>query len=465
MIKYDLIIIGAGMAGLPCAIHAADKNLSVLLIEESKNIGGKLIRSSGQISAAGTTLQKKLNITDSADDHLKEAWKICNETANLSLLRLAIDNAADTVEWLIDIGVKFPKEHPVISYNHDTYSTRRYQWPINYGKSILDAFLPLIDKHIDNKKIIILTECKALDIKLDIKSSKVITIQNNKRKIFHSKFIALTGGGYTDNQKLFKKYSPESTLYTSKSSISKGSVIKIAEKIGCKISGGDLYKGMLGGVLENPDDNFSILSLINTIPQSRMPWEIWVNNEGNRFMREDHPSATYREHKVNEQRFLKFFIIFDEGIKQNAPSIFNINHVPSTKTISSYDFLINKENTVKKLAKKIGVDSNNLTKSINVYNDSVDLKRDEYGREHFPRKILHPPYYAIMSVAYAMPSPAGICIDQNLRVLNNYNVPIKNLYAAGEIIGNTKIMGNCYISGMGVGPTITFGRLLAKQLY
>ena len=88
MIKYDLIIIGAGMAGLPCAIHAANKNLSVLLIEESNKIGGKLIKSSGQISAAGTSLQKKLNIKDSADDHLKEAWKICNQTANLSLLRL-----------------------------------------------------------------------------------------------------------------------------------------------------------------------------------------------------------------------------------------------------------------------------------------------------------------------------------------------------------------------------------------
>ena len=46
MIKYDLIIIGAGMAGLPCAIHAANKNLSVLLIEDSNKIGGKLIKSS-----------------------------------------------------------------------------------------------------------------------------------------------------------------------------------------------------------------------------------------------------------------------------------------------------------------------------------------------------------------------------------------------------------------------------------
>ena len=67
-----------------------------------------------------------------------------------------------------------------------------------------------------------------------------------------------------------------------------------------------------------------------------MPWEIWVNNEGNRFMREDHPSATYREHKVNDQKLLKFFIIFDEGIKQNAPSIFNINHLTQSFFILFY---------------------------------------------------------------------------------------------------------------------------------
>jgi fumarate reductase flavoprotein subunit len=68
-----------------------------------------------------------------------------------------------------------------------------------------------------------------------------------------------------------------------------------------------------------------------------------------------------------------------------------------------------------------------------------------------------------MSVAFAMPSPAGINIDEKLRVLDLNNIPIKGIYAAGEIIGNTKIMGDAYVSGLGVGPTITFGKLLGEK--
>jgi hypothetical protein len=41
---------------------------------------------------------------------------------------------------------------------------------------------------------------------------------------------------------------------------------------------------------------------------------------------------------------------------------------------------------------------------------------------------------------------------------------VPNLFSAGEFIGNTRVMGNAYVSGMGVGPTVTFGRLLGERL-
>ena len=464
--KFDIIIIGAGMAGLPCAIRAADRNKKILLVNKNKNIGGKLDRSTGQIAAAGTNIQKRKKIQDNPNLHLREAWEICKGTANLSLLKLAIDNAADTVNWLETIGVNFPENHPVITYQHDIYSTRRYQWPIGYGKEILDCMSILINKYIDTNNITIINETILIDFIKD-KNDKIegVTLLNNKNKKikYYSNNIVLTAGGYTNNEKIFNKFSPGVTLYTPKFTGSEGLVHELAHSYNIQLDGGHLYKGMIGGVLNKKNDKHSVSISLNTIPQDRQPWEIWINCEGNRFLREDHPSADYRRHKVNIQTKKKFFIIFDEGVLVNSPSI-SITNDGGLQGHIKEELVLEKYQSVEALAKGINVKVDNLYDTIKNYNYSVENKKDFFGREHLPRKIEEPPFYSIESVAFALPSPAGIAINEQFKVLNNDNIPIESLYAAGEIIGNTRIMGEYYIAGMGVGPTLTFGKLIGETL-
>ncbi len=463
--EFELIIIGAGMAGLPCSIRAADRNKKVLLVNKNKSIGGKLSRSTGQIAAAGTNLQKRQNIYDYPDLHFKEAWEICKSTADQKLLRLAIDHLGETVNWLEKIGVTFPDNHPVITYQHDIYSTRRYQWPVGFGKEILDKILPIIDRFISSKNITLLNQTTLVDFIVNNNVIEGVVLLNNegKKLKYYSNNIVLTAGGYTNNEKLFTKYSPKSFLYTPKFNGSEGLVHKIAERNNFKIDGGELYKGMIGGVLQKSSDKHSVSVSINTIPQDRQPWEIWVNSQGYRFMREDHPSADYRRHKVNEQNMQKFFIIFDQGIFINAPPISLTNdgglkgHINNQVSLTRYT-------SIKKLAYEMNIDFQALLNTINEYNNSVNKNNDTFGREHLPREINNPPFYCIESVAFALPSPAGIAVNEKLQVLNNDNIPVRNIYAAGEIIGNTRIMGEHYIAGMGVGPTLAFGKLLGENL-
>ena len=215
--KFDVIIIGSGMAGLPCAIKAAGGGKSILLVNKNKKIGGKLSQSTGQIAAAGTKLQSRNNIEDNKDSHLNEAWNICKGSANLQLLRLAIDNAAETVDWLEEIGVQFPSDHPVITYQHDIYSTRRYQWPIGYGREILENFSKIIDKYVNLEKIILLNETTLIDFTKDNNGEidgVILESKNNKKTYYKSKQIVIAAGGYTNNDELFKKFSPQSSLYT-----------------------------------------------------------------------------------------------------------------------------------------------------------------------------------------------------------------------------------------------------------
>ncbi|MCX8231299.1 MAG: FAD-dependent oxidoreductase [Alphaproteobacteria bacterium] len=462
-----LVVIGAGMAGLPCAIRAADAGAQVTLIESADDVGGKLPRSSGQISAAGTRLQAEKGIVDSADDHFAEVMRICHETADPNVVRLAVNHAAATVDWLLDIGVPFPPDHPVISYNHDVYRTRRYQWPVKKGKSILAALRPLLAAHIKAGRIDLHLNTAMTAIDRDAEGAvTAIRVQDagGAGKTLQADAYVLTCGGYTNDPALFRELTPRKPLFAARIPISSGKAMRVAQAAGLQIDGGDHYMGMLGGVLMDPDDPLSVTFALNTVPQDRPPWEIWVNMSGERFTREDHPSATHREHAVNAQDNLTFFIVFDEGIRQNAPLITATNDAALKQLIdANYSYM--QGDTIADLAQKMGVVPDRLANTIDHYNQVVAMRHDTaFGRESLPRAIDTPPYYAIQSVAFAMPSPAGVAVDGDLHALDTDGRTVPNLFAAGEFIGNTRVMGNAYVSGMGVGPTVTFGRLLGDRL-
>ena len=125
---YDVLVVGAGNAGLPTAIFAAERGLSVAVIEASGQIGGTLHLSSGQMSAAGTKLQKSKGIDDTPQIHFDDVMRISKGTADPVLLKLATDNAAPVFDWLMDHGLTVNPKHPVTGTTHEPYSRERYAW-------------------------------------------------------------------------------------------------------------------------------------------------------------------------------------------------------------------------------------------------------------------------------------------------------------------------------------------------
>ena len=83
--QWDAIIVGAGTAGLPAAIFAAERSDKVLVLDAAPEIGGTLHLSSGQMSAAGTRLQKEQGIEDSPALHIEDIMRISKNTADRTL--------------------------------------------------------------------------------------------------------------------------------------------------------------------------------------------------------------------------------------------------------------------------------------------------------------------------------------------------------------------------------------------
>ena len=463
--QWDVIVVGAGSAGLPLAIHAAERGARILQIEADDRIGGTLHWSSGQISAAGTRLQRELGIDDIPDEHYEDAQRIAHGLIDPTVLRLFVDNAASVIDWLMDIGFEPAPGMPVAGEAHEPYRTRRYLWGLNAGVSILDVLRPLHERRVAAGRI---------DLRLGHRLTGLVTRdgrvtgveverRHGGRETFEGANVVLATGGYAANPELWRELTPGIPLCSYCNPQSRGDGLRSAHAIGARVDGGEKFLCTFAGVLERPDDPTSG-SFLALSPKARNVWEIFVDGEGRRFMREDHPSIDYRERALLAQPGMAMHIVFDEGIRQNAAPI---SLTPAAEFQAKFGNHPNylKADSIAALATQLGVPAANLEETVSRYNVAVDEQRDEvFGRQFLIRRIEKPPFYAIRACGITVLSPAGLAVDAELGVLDDAGEPIPNLYAAGEILGFGRTSGNAFVGGLSLTPALTFGKLLGERL-
>ena len=240
-----------------------------------------------------------------------------------TLGRMAIENAADSFDWLTDNGLEPAPglDLPVAGWGHEPHRTRRYAWGENGGLSVLEVMEPLLDHEIGRGTVTLSLQTKMT--KLLTNNGAVIGIEvearDGTKAEVHGKNVVLTTGGYAANPELWKELTPQYPLRSYCNPYSRGEGLMAAREIGARVNGGEKFLCSFAAVLQDPDDPLSARGGVKLNPNFRPPWEIFVNRAGKRFVREDHPSVDHREHALLEQDGMEMFIVFDEGIRQNAP--------------------------------------------------------------------------------------------------------------------------------------------------
>jgi fumarate reductase flavoprotein subunit len=121
--------------------------------------------------------------------------------------------------------------------------------------------------------------------------------------------------------------------------------------------------------------------------------------------------------------------------------------------------------TIEEVATRAGIDKAGLAATIESYNRSQSNGNDDaWGRAHMPLPIAKPPFRAIRMHGIVLKTPAGLAVDESLRVLDRAGTPIAGLYAIGEATGGATLSGNSFVGGMSVTPALSFGRWLGQQL-
>jgi fumarate reductase flavoprotein subunit len=467
--RWDVIVVGAGNAGLPAAIFAARRGASVLVIEAAERIGGSLLLSSGQMSAAGTVLQKSLGIEDSAQHHYDDIMRISQGTANPAIVRLAVDHAGPMADWLIGAGFTPREGHPVLGGGgHDPYSRARYFWGENGGLSILRVLERELQPQVDAGRVTVLLQTKAsalLQKRAGGAVSGVIATGPDGAAVeYRGRSVVLTSGGYGSNPAMFEQIEGIRDYADTVYPYSQGAGITMGLAAGGWLRGAEMRQPLFNAVLQDDAVPSPILLRLVTDPLQRPPWEIFVNLRGERFLCEDTPSFDAKEKALKQQPQERCWVVFDDAILQASPSMSRgWKKQEIIEGFGTYP-LFYKADSLAALAAATGVDAAGLAATVADYNAGQAVGRDRLGRTHLPLPIARAPFYAIRMQGYYLLDTAGLAVDGALRAIRPDGRPIPNLYVAGELIGMGTLQGSSYCGGMSVTPALTFGKLLGERL-
>ena len=181
----------------------------------------------------------------------------------------------------------------------------------------------------------------------------------------------------------------------------------------------------------------------------------------------EHTTPDNREVAFLDQEELFFYVLFDARMRAERDSldIRNWSSKEMDQAINEGNVII-KTDTIDQLAGKLKINPTRLSETILKYNTAIDSNQnDEFGRKEKRLKILQPPYYAFGVGGSVLNTHGGISINSSLEVIDENSRVIPGLYAIGETIGNGHLMGEGVVSGMSVGPAITFGRMVAKTAF
>lgn len=434
----DIVVIGAGGAGLTAAIEAADRGANVIVVEKMPMVGGNTKYATGGLNAAGTTSQADLGIEDSIDIFYEDTMVGGGNINNPELVRVLAENGAGTVEWLKGIGADLSDVGRMAGA-----SVNRSHRPTG-GAPVGNHIVDVLYAKAQEMEIEILLESEVIALLGDATGVTGVTVQTNSGNFqIDAKAVIIATGGFGANNDLVASYDPALKGYgTTNHPGATGDVIAFGAAF-------DLAYVDMKEVQTHPtvmpSNNYMITEAV------RGNGAILVNREGLRFVNELETRAVVSDAQL-AQTGASGFLLFDQSVRESLSAI---------EGYYNKGFLVEGE-TVEALAANLGVDPAALVQTIETYNGYVTGGVDEaFGREDMPRALSVGPYYAVEVAPAIHHTMGGLVITTQAEVVNNSGDVIKGLYAAGEVTGG--VHGNNRLGGNALADITTFGRIAGEM--
>lgn len=450
----DVIVVGGGGAGLAAAVSASNEGASVIVIEKTGFLGGNSIVCGGIYNAPDPELQEPLGIEDSVEFFIQQTWEGGDKVGNIDLVTELCTNALDGLHWLEEMGCEF--DGTIIQGAGALYR-RTHPAVLPNGTGFIKAFTDTIAQR-DNIQIVMETTGKSLITD----GGKVVGVEaegryGNKVTLMANKGVVIATGGFAGNVEMRQKYCEGEKwpdlgkgLITSNMPAITGDGILMAEAAGAALV--DMEQIQLLQIC-NPWTGTT-----SDVVSTAVDGAIYVNKEGNRFVRED----------GRRDVISKAILAQTDGVMYVINNHLTVEDPQTHTTLGGRTFADYEAEgyngfvsaaTLEELAEKLAIPYENLKASLDVYNAHVENGDavDELGRELLTTALTEGPWYAYPRAPAAHHTMGGIKIDTDTHVIGTDGNIISGLYAAGEVTGG--IHGGNRLGGNAIVDFTVFGRI------
>ena len=486
-VDADIVIVGAGGAGMTAAITAAEEGKSVVILESQSMVGGNSVRATGGMNAGKTVYQDENEFGEAAgvEKTLKSAAEkyADNETITAlaktvseqwaeyqanptgyfdsvelmeldtmvggkgindpELVETLCSNSADAIDWLDEHGITL---HNVASFGGA--SVKRIHRPVDAdGKTISvgSYMIPLLQENCEKAGVQILLNTTANEILTDANGAAVgvkATGASGETVTVNAKAVVLTTGGFGANLDMVTEYKPElKGFMTTNAAGAQGQGIEMATAIGAGTVDMDQIQ-------IHPTVEANTAALITE--GLRGDGAVLINAEGKRFIDEVGTRDVVSAAEIAQTGSYSWLVV-DQAMV-DASSVIQ-GYIKKGYTVTG--------ETYEELAKAMGVDEAAFAETMNTWNGYVDAKNDpDFGRTSFANKLDTAPYYAIKVTAGVHHTMGGLTINTNTEVLKEDGSVIPGLFAAGEVTGG--VHGANRLGGNAVADFTVFGRIAGK---
>ncbi len=438
-LNTDLVVIGAGGAGMTAAITAKQMGLSVILLEKMSYVGGNTTKATGGMNAAETSVQKALGIEDSVQTFIDDTMKGGKNVNDLALVTKMAEESAAAIDWLASIDAPLPE----VSFSGGA-TNKRIHRPEG-GASVGPYLVEKLEARLLADGVDLLKSTKATHILLE--NGQVAGVQAESETsilTINAKAVILATGGFGGNLEMVAKYKPTLSGYvTTNAPSATGDGIVMAEEAGAALV--DMEQIQTHPTVHQK----SSIMLTESV---RGGGAILVNQSGLRFINEMGTRDVVSDAE-NQQEGSYAYMVFDQQQRENLSAI--EKYVSNGLTVQA--------DTLAELATLIKVDPATLEKTVEEWNLAVANKKDEaFGRDTgMEVNLSKAPFYAVQIAPGIHHTMGGVKIDPETRVLDANGNAIPGLFAAGEVTGG--VHGANRIGGNAVADIIVFGMEAGEQ--
>ena len=483
-VDADVVVVGAGGAGMTAAITAAAEGKSVVILESQSMVGGNSVRATGGMNAGKTVYQDENEFGESAgvEKTLKTAAEKYADNETITALAKTVSeqwaayqanptgyfdsvelmeldtmiggkgindpelvetlcaNSADAIDWLDEHGITL---HNVSSFGGA--SVKRIHRPVNAeGKtvSVGSYMIPLLQENCEKAGVKMMLDTTATEILTDANGAAVgvkATGASGETVTVNAKAVVLASGGFGANLDMVVKYKPElKGFMTTNAPGIQGQGIEMAQAIGAATVDMDQIQ-------IHPTVEANTAALITE--GLRGDGAILINEEGKRFIDEVGTRDVVSAAEIAQTGSYSWLVV-DQAMVDASSVIQGYIKKGYTVTGATYE----------ELGEAMGVDAAAFAETMEKWNGYVEAKNDpDFGRTSFANPLNTAPYYAVKVTAGVHHTMGGLKINANTEVLNEKGEVIPGLFAAGEVTGG--VHGANRLGGNAVADFTVFGRI------